>query len=89
MKLCLESQDLWSVVEEGVSAPKDESQLTNAENILLKNNKQKDRKSLFQIYQTLDIPIYERISKAANAQEAWKMLKTTYSRQDQVKRVRL
>lgn len=89
MRLCLESQDLWTVVEEGVGAPEDETQLTVAQRDLLKSKKQKDRKALFQIYQTLEIQVYERISKVANAQEAWKILNTTYSGQDQVKKVRL
>ena len=86
MRLCLESQDLWTVVEEGVGAPEDETQLTVAQRDLLKSKKQKDRKALFQIYQTLEIQVYERISKVANAQEAWKILNTTYSGQDQVKK---
>ena len=70
MKLCLESQDLWSVVEEGVNAPGDETQLTVAQMDLLKNKKQKERKALFQIYQALEIQVYERISKATSAQDA-------------------
>ena len=78
MRLCLESQDLWTVVEEGVGAPEDETQLTVAQRDLLKSKKQKDRKALFQIYQTLEIQVYERISKVANAQEAWKILNTTF-----------
>ncbi|GAA0186909.1 hypothetical protein LIER_34197 [Lithospermum erythrorhizon] len=89
MWLCLESQDLWSVVEEGVGVPEDETDLTIALKDILKNRKQKDRKALFQIYQALEIPVYERISKVSNAQEAWNILDATYSGQDKVKKVRL
>lgn len=89
MKLCLESQDIWNVIEEGVNPPEDESQWTEAQKVLLKSRRQKDRKTLFQIYQTIEIPVYERISKANSAQEAWQVLERTYSGQDQVKKVHL
>ncbi|KAG6474344.1 hypothetical protein ZIOFF_068270 [Zingiber officinale] len=85
MKLCLKSQDLWSVIEERV--PVEEDQLTEPQRNILKNKKQKDRKALFQIYQALEISVYERISKAMSAQRAWEILQTTYSGQDQVKKV--
>ncbi|KAG6501489.1 hypothetical protein ZIOFF_041370 [Zingiber officinale] len=84
MKLCLESQDLWSVIEEGV--PEEEDQLTESQRNILKNKKQKDRKALFEIYQALEISVYERISKATSAQRAWEILQTTYSGQDQVEK---
>lgn len=87
MKLCLETQDIWSVVEDGVNPPEDESQLSVAEKNVLKSTRQKDRKALFQIYQAIEILVYEMISKAKSAQEAWKILETTYCGQEQVKKV--
>ncbi|KAG6527357.1 hypothetical protein ZIOFF_009456 [Zingiber officinale] len=61
MKLGLESQDLWIVIE---GVPEEEDQLTEPQRNILKNKKQKDRKAPFQIYQALEISVYERISKA-------------------------
>lgn len=64
MKLCLESQDLWDVVENGVEQQANEAQLTEAQRNTLKKQNQKDKKALFQIFQAIEIPVYERISKA-------------------------
>ena len=50
MMLCLESQDLWSVVEDGVQQPENENQLSKAQKNILKSKKQKDKKALFQIF---------------------------------------
>ncbi|KAG6532390.1 hypothetical protein ZIOFF_006230 [Zingiber officinale] len=72
MKLCLESQDLWSVIEEEVT--EEEDQLTELQRNVLKNKRQKDKKALFQIYQAFEILVYERISKAMSGQRAWKIL---------------
>ncbi|KAG6507817.1 hypothetical protein ZIOFF_033170 [Zingiber officinale] len=65
-----------------VNLPEVEDQLTEVQRNILKGKKQKNRKALFQIYQALEIPIYERISKATNAQRVWEILQTTYSNQD-------
>ncbi|KAL3654994.1 hypothetical protein CASFOL_000780 [Castilleja foliolosa] len=69
MKLCLESQDLWSIVEDGIETPKNDAQLTDAEKRSLKNERQKDRKALFQIYQTIEVPVYEKLTKAKSSKE--------------------
>lgn len=89
MELCFESQDLWRIVEDGVETPENEAQLTHAQKKILKDERPKYRKAVFQIYQAIEVPVYERLTKASSSKKAWEILQTTYSGKDQVKMVRL
>ena len=55
----------------------------------MKENRKKDRKTLFVIYQAVDEAIFERISTATSAKAAWEILQSTYQGEDKVKMVRL
>ncbi|GAV66702.1 UBN2 domain-containing protein, partial [Cephalotus follicularis] len=78
MKFLYESQELWSLVENGLVEPED-----------LKDNKKKDKKALFFIFQAVDEIIFERIFSAKLAKEAWNTLYPTYKGEDKTKLVRL
>ncbi|GAV74740.1 DUF4219 domain-containing protein [Cephalotus follicularis] len=68
MKVLYESQELWSLVENSLVEPEDQSALTQAQLTELKDTKKKDKKALFFIFQAMDEVIFERIS---SAKEAW------------------
>lgn len=86
MKVLYESLDLWSIVDKGISQPV--NPFAQQENDL-KELERKDKKALFLIYQSVDDPIFERISGSKSSKEAWDALHNTYRGQDRVKVVRL
>ncbi|XP_039123419.1 uncharacterized protein LOC120260043 [Dioscorea cayenensis subsp. rotundata] len=67
MKTLFRSQDLWELVEKGLSEKEDEAKV--------RKNKKKDAKALFFIQQALSRPILARIASANTANEAWVTLK--------------
>ncbi|XP_077221681.1 uncharacterized protein LOC143855443 [Tasmannia lanceolata] len=89
MKVLYGSQDLWDIVETVVEEPEDQAALTSQQLNELKDNRKKDKKALFFIYQAVDEVIFERISSVTMAKEAWDTLYTSYKGEDKVKLVRL
>lgn len=67
MKTVFKSQELWDLVEKGVSESKDEVQE--------RENKKRDSKALCLIQQAVDGPNLDRISEAKSAHEAWETLR--------------
>lgn len=67
MKTVFKSQELWDLVEKGVSESKDEAQE--------RENKKRDSKALCLIQQAVDGLNLDRISEAKSAHEAWEMLR--------------
>ncbi|KAI0510697.1 hypothetical protein KFK09_011306 [Dendrobium nobile] len=70
MRVFYQSQELWEIVESGFQEPKVERDLNQRLLQELKENRKKDRKVLFFIYQAVDEIIFERISTAKTAKEA-------------------
>lgn len=89
MKILFESQDLWSVIEEGVFEPENPTALSAQQTNILKENRRKDKKALYLIYQAVDEHIFERISTSESSKEAWEMLYKSYKGEERVKIVRL
>jgi len=92
MRTILLSQDLWSYVCDGYVEPADattELALTNAERVLLKDNRKKDNKALGLIQQGLTESIFVKISSATSSQMAWNILETSYQGVSKVKTVKL
>ena len=58
MKVLYGSQDLWEIVENGFVEPQDQAPLTQQQNNELKENRKKDKKALFFIYQAVDEAIF-------------------------------
>ena len=88
----LHSQDLWSYVCDGYAEPATataELALTNAERVLLKDNRKKDNKALGLIQQGLIESIFVKISCATSSQMAWNILETSYQGVSKVKTVTL
>jgi len=55
----------------------------------LKENRKKDKKVLFFIYQAVDEVIFERILIVTSEKEAWDILHSSYKGDDKVKMVRI
>ena len=87
--LCLESQDLWSVVEDKVQQLENENQLSKTQKTFSKARNKKIERYFFIYFKQLKFQFMIGYLRQKNAQEAWEILTTTYSGQDQVKKVRL
>ena len=89
MKVLFESQDLWSVIDNGFVEPRDQTTLSAQQRTKLKDTKKKHRKALFLIYQAVDEVIFERIPSSTSSKEAWDTLHKTYKGEDKVRVVKL
>ncbi|KAJ0048663.1 hypothetical protein Pint_16358 [Pistacia integerrima] len=78
------SQDLWDIVNLGFTDPTPEEQ-RNA----LKDQRKKDKKALFLLYQGLDDDTFEKISEATSSKEVWDKLAIIYKGVERVKKQRL
>ncbi|XP_047163745.1 uncharacterized protein LOC124833332 [Vigna umbellata] len=89
MKTFFRSQYLWDIIEEGFTIPKDTSTLTIAQKKELKENKQKDSRTLFVLQQALDDTIFPRIIGATIAKQAWNIIEEEFQGSDEVRNVKL
>ncbi|XP_074373462.1 uncharacterized protein LOC141713786 [Apium graveolens] len=92
MKVLLCSYDNWDIVESGYDEPVDattEAALSNAEKMILKETRKKDKKALYTIIQGVDESTFEKISNAKTAKEAWEILQKSFQGVEKVKKVRL
>ena len=92
MRALFTSQELWELVEDGFEEPKDEAEflmLNQAGRELLKNNKKRDAKALFFLYQAVHESLFPRIAAAKKSSEAWETLKTAYQGMERVKTTKL
>ncbi|XP_074336690.1 uncharacterized protein LOC141673860 [Apium graveolens] len=92
MKVLLGSYDNWDIVENGYDEPTDtaaETALSNAEKMILKETRKKDKKALYTIIQGVDESTFEKISNAKTAKDAWEILQKSFQGVEKVKKVRL
>ncbi|XP_074351974.1 uncharacterized protein LOC141691130 [Apium graveolens] len=92
MKVLLGSYDNWDIVESGYDEPVDattEAALSNAEKIILKETRKKDKKALYTIIQGVDESTFENISNAKTAKDACEILQKSFQGVEKVKKVRL
>ncbi|KAI3509130.1 hypothetical protein L1887_24156 [Cichorium endivia] len=89
MKVLFESQDLWEIIENGISEPTTQTPQTQQETNRIAELKKKDRKALLLIYQCVEDVIFERISTSTTSKDAWDTLYKTYRGDDKVKIVKL
>ena len=73
MKTLFFSQELWDLVENGFTDPRDQSTynfLSQAKNDILKENKKEDAKVLFLIQQAMEESIFPRVAVATRSKHA-------------------
>ncbi|KAJ0795822.1 putative RNA-directed DNA polymerase [Helianthus annuus] len=87
MKVLLESQDLWTIVEEGYNQPA--SGAPESDQNTYKENIKKDKKALHIIFQAASDMVFERIAVCQTSKEAWNVLHKTYRGEQRVKMVKL
>ena len=88
----MRSQDLWTYVIDGYPEPVDAATklaLSNADRVLLKENRKKDNKDLGLIQQGLNEAIFMNIASVSSSKMAWDILETSYQGVSKVKTVKL
>eukprot|EP00268_Persea_americana_P051130 TRINITY_DN5623_c0_g1_i2.p1 TRINITY_DN5623_c0_g1~~TRINITY_DN5623_c0_g1_i2.p1 ORF type:complete len:341 (-),score=50.50 TRINITY_DN5623_c0_g1_i2:1073-2095(-) len=92
MKALFGFQELTEIIEAGYVEPADQvaaAALSQTQKDNLRENRKKDKKVLFFLYQAVDEIVFERISSATTAKDAWEMLQKSYKGDEKVKSVRL
>ena len=92
MRTILRAQDVWEFVKLGYAEPANQDAklaLSNAERVLLKENRKKDNKALSLIQQGLSKSIFPKISSAESSKKDWDTLETCYQGVTKVKNVKL
>lgn len=89
MKAILGSHEVWDIVEQGYDEPKNEGNLNEAQKDALQKNRKRDQHALSIIHATLDDEIFEKVSHATKAKQAWEILQNVHKGVGKVKKVRL
>ena len=91
MKVLFGSQELWDLIIDGLQEPTPEVEATYTadDKKALREQKKKDSKVHFLLYQGLDESTFERVAEATTSKEAWEILATIYKWVERVKRIRL
>lgn len=87
MKVIMGYQEVIDIVENGY--PELPEAPTDAQRTAHKENKKKDCKALFLLHQCVDVAHFDKIARAANSTEAWKILEKNNEGAEQLKKVKL
>ncbi|KAJ0940623.1 hypothetical protein HanRHA438_Chr02g0085491 [Helianthus annuus] len=87
MRVLLESQELWSIVEDGYK----ELGTNSSEEAIAayRDSAKKDRRALHIIFQSVNEMVFERIAMAKTSKEAWITLHKSYRGENRVRTVKL
>jgi Domain of unknown function (DUF4219) len=77
MKTIIGAYGLWSIVENGVEEPEDDSGLTVAELNALQKKRIGDQTALSIIHQGLDDDMFEKIINETSSKNVWEILKSS------------
>ncbi|KAI3794305.1 hypothetical protein L1987_36936 [Smallanthus sonchifolius] len=87
MRVLLESQDLWSIIEIGCrELPENATDVIIAEH---RETERKDKKALHILFHATNETIFERIATSNSSKEAWGILHKAYRREQRLQRVKL
>jgi gag-polypeptide of LTR copia-type len=89
MKAIIGAYGLWSIVDNGVEEPEDDSEFTVAELNALQKKRNGDQTMLSIIHQGFDDDMFEKIINDTSSKDAWEILKSSAFRVDKVNKVRL
>ncbi|CAL2276538.1 unnamed protein product [Prunus armeniaca] len=89
MENFLRSKEYWSLVETGISAAAEGTNLTDGQKKVIEDQKLKDLKTKNYLFQAIDRSILETILKKDTAKDIWDSLKQKYQGTARVKRAQL
>jgi len=79
-------QDLWEVITDGFTEPtkEEEAEYTADEKKALKEQRKKDKKALFLLYQGLDEHTFEKVAEATTSKQAREILTSIFKGDERV-----
>ena len=91
MQALFSSQELLELIFDRFKKPtlEVETAYTAEKKKALREQRKKDSKTRFLLYQGLDESTFERVAEATKSKEAWEILATIYKGVKQVKQIRL
>ena len=89
IKALLGAQGTWKFVQDGFPDAVNTESMTVANLKALKENRMKDKTTLYTLYQGVDEAGFEKIAEAKTSKEAWEILQNAYKGAERVKQVRL
>jgi hypothetical protein len=89
MENFLRSKEYWTLVENGITEPTNESGLTDVQKKTLDEQRLKDLKAKNYLFQAIDRAILETILKKDTAKDIWDSMKKKYQGTARVKRAQL
>lgn len=92
MKALFSSQDIWDLVENDFQELVDAiayNAFSQAERDLLRDNKKKDEKVIFYIFQVVHESIFSSVATATKSKQVWDTLQTIYQGMAKVKTTKL
>ncbi|XP_074352499.1 uncharacterized protein LOC141691632 [Apium graveolens] len=89
MKAILGENDVWEIVEKGLEVPENEENLNQVQKDQLQAQRKKDQKAIMMIHQCLDDSMLQKVVSATTSKKVWDTLKSSFSGDAKVKRVRI
>ncbi|KAL2251870.1 UNVERIFIED_CONTAM: hypothetical protein Sindi_2309300 [Sesamum indicum] len=90
MKILLGSQDAWEIVDKGYEQPGNEDAIdamTQAQRTSFRKDREQDQQALSLIHMCLDETMFEKVSSATIAKQAWQILQNSFKGVDKVVKV--
>ena len=92
MKALFRGQDVWEIVQHGYAEPANQAtynNLSQVEKYIQREQRKKDKKSMFYIHKAMHERILPRVAASITANQAWDTLGTAYQGLDKVKTSKL
>ncbi|XP_074364522.1 uncharacterized protein LOC141705498 [Apium graveolens] len=86
MKAIIGANDVWEIMEKGLEVPENEANLNQDQ---LQAQRKNDQKAIMIIHQCLDDSMLQKVTSAITSKKVWDTLKSSFSGDIKVKRVRL
>ncbi|XP_074363771.1 uncharacterized protein LOC141705700 [Apium graveolens] len=89
MKAIIGANDVWEIMEKGLEVPENEANLNQVQKDQLQAQRKNDQKAIMIIHQCLDDSMLQKVTSAITSKKVWDTLKSSFSGDIKVKRVRL
>ncbi|XP_074322805.1 uncharacterized protein LOC141659776 [Apium graveolens] len=85
----LGANDVWEIVEKGLEVPENEANFHQVQKDQFQAQRKKDQKAIMIIHQFLEDSMLQKVASATTSKKVWDTLKSSFSGDAKIKRVRL
>ncbi|KAM6557440.1 hypothetical protein CsatB_004459 [Cannabis sativa] len=78
MRTYFQSQNLWKIIEDGITIPEDIKSLLEDQKKVLEDNQQKDSHALYCLQQAMTDNLFPKIMGVSTAKETWDTLQEEF-----------